>query len=94
MYAGTMDAGLPCCLTYRTVACPLGFAIVLQPQQRYHPSLQCAVAHHMEVFLPYHIYQFLQATSQVLCVSNFSVGIVEENFENFLSSAVNTILKR
>jgi len=36
---------------------------------------------------PSHIYQFLQAGGQVLCMSNFSVGILEETRDcNFLAA--------
>ena len=83
MYAGTMDANLSCCLTNRIWrVCGLSswlrtssstvatLSAVRAVRGRPLPGTLSAV--------PYLVLSILQASSQVLCVSNFSVEILAE----------------
>ena len=104
LYAGTMDASLSCCLMNHTVFLWL---VLLALHQLFNRSnvinRACTVrssAAWNSFRLPSRIYQLLKASSQVRCVSNFSVEILETFVNclklliNCLSCAVNTELKR
>jgi len=75
-----------CCLANRMVFCGLSFRLRTSSSKNSN-VISCACSARslcLELFLPSYIwaYQFLQASSQVLCVSNFSVEILAETFVN------------